>query len=57
MGDPRAGRGSKTDQVERFTEAERIWLDAYRALDSDQRGVILEVATVMRRAAPRRNSR
>jgi hypothetical protein len=45
------------DQVERFSEDERIWLDAYRALDPEQRDVILEVATVMRRPPPRRKDR
>jgi transcriptional regulator with XRE-family HTH domain len=49
--------GLKLDQVERFTEGERIWLDAYRALDSEQRDVILEVATMMRRPQPRRKDR
>jgi transcriptional regulator with XRE-family HTH domain len=45
--------GLKLDQVERFTEEERVWLDAYRALDADQRDAILQVATVMRRPATR----
>src|SRR5215470_19810639 len=37
--------GLKLDQVERFTDDERVWLDAYRALDSEQRDTILKVAT------------
>lgn len=46
--------GLKLDQVERFTEDERRWLDVYRALDPEQRETILKVATVMRRPAARR---
>jgi len=46
--------GLKLDEVERFTEDERVWLDAYRALDPEQRETILRVATVMRRPSPRR---
>ncbi|HZR01597.1 MAG TPA: helix-turn-helix transcriptional regulator [Burkholderiales bacterium] len=46
--------GFKLDHVERFTEDERIWLDAYRALDSEQRETVLKVATVMRRPPPRK---
>ena len=49
--------GLKLDQVERFTEDERIWLDAYRALDPEQRATILKVAMVMRRPSPRGRSR
>jgi len=41
--------GLKLDQVERFSDDERVWLDAYRALDPEQRETILKVATVMRR--------
>ena len=48
--------GLKLDQVERFTEEERIWLDAYRALNPEQRETILRVATVMRMPAPRKRS-
>jgi hypothetical protein len=48
--------GLKLDQVERFTEDERVWLDAYRALDPEQRETILRVATVMRRPAARRRN-
>jgi len=48
--------GLKLDEVERFTEDERIWLDTYRALDPEQRETILRVAMVMRRPAPRRRS-
>ena len=46
--------GLKLHDVERFTEDERIWLDAFRALDPEQRETILKVATVMRRPAPRK---
>lgn len=46
--------GLKLDDVERFTEDERIWLDAFRALDPEQRETILRVAMVMRRPSPRR---
>ena len=46
--------GLKLDEVERFTEEERVWLDAFRALDPEQRETILKVATVMRRPAPRK---
>jgi transcriptional regulator with XRE-family HTH domain len=45
--------GLKLDDVERFTDDERIWLDAFRALDPEQRETILRVATVMRRPTPR----
>ena len=48
--------GLKLDEVERFTEDERVWLDAYRALDPEQRDTILKVAAVMRRPAPRRRT-
>jgi len=48
--------GLKLDDVERFTEDERIWLDAFRALDPEQRETILRVAAVMRRPSPRRRS-
>ena len=46
----------KLDQVERFTEDERVWLDTYRALDPEQRETILKVAMVMRRPASRKRS-
>jgi len=46
--------GLKLDQVERFSEDERRWLDVYRALDPEQRETILKVATVMRRPVPRK---
>ena len=49
--------GLKLDQVEKFTEDERRWLDVYRALDPEQRETVLRVAMVMRRPVPRRNSR
>jgi hypothetical protein len=49
--------GLKVDEVERFTEDERVWLDAYRALDPEQRATILKVAMVMRRPVPRRRAR
>jgi transcriptional regulator with XRE-family HTH domain len=29
--------GLKLDDVERFTDEERVWLDAFRALDTEQR--------------------
>ena len=48
--------GLKLDQVERFTEDERVWLDAYRGLDPEQRETILKVATVMKRPPPRKKS-
>ena len=46
--------GLKLDELERFTEDERVWLDTYRALDPEQRETILKVATVMRRPAQRK---
>ena len=49
--------GLRLDDVERFTDEERIWLDAFRALDAEQRETILRVAAVMRRPSPRRRSR
>ena len=49
--------GLKLDDMERFTEDERIWLDAFRALDPEQRETVLRVATVMRRPSPRRRGR
>ena len=49
--------GLKLDEVERFTEEERVWLDCYRALDPEQRETILKVAMVMRRPLPRRRTR
>ena len=49
--------GLKLDDVERFTDEERIWLDAFRALDAEQRETILRVAIVMRRPSPRRRGR
>ncbi len=48
--------GLKVDQVERFSEDERKWLDAYRALDPEQRETMLKVATVMRRPSPRKRT-
>jgi transcriptional regulator with XRE-family HTH domain len=48
--------GLKLDQVERFTEDERMWLDTYRALDPEQRETILRVAMVMRRPPQRKRS-
>ena len=48
--------GLKLDEVERFTEEERVWLDAFRALDPEQRETILKVATVMRRPAARKRA-
>jgi transcriptional regulator with XRE-family HTH domain len=46
--------GLRVDQVERFTEGERKWLDVYRALDPEQRETILNVARVMRRPSSRK---
>ena len=46
--------GLKLEEVERFTEDERVWLDTYRALDPEQREIILRVAMVMRRPSPRK---
>lgn len=48
--------GLKLDQIERFSEDERVWLDTYRALDPEQRETILKVATVMRRPLPRKRA-
>src|SRR5262245_17341248 len=48
--------GLRVDEVERFTEDERKWLDVYRALDPEQRETILSVAKVMRRPASRKRS-
>jgi transcriptional regulator with XRE-family HTH domain len=48
--------GIKLDQVERFSEDERVWLDTYRALDPEQRETILKVAMVMRRPSARRRA-
>jgi len=49
--------GLKLDEIERFTDEERVWLDAFRALDAEQRETILRVAAVMRRPSPRRQGR
>jgi len=49
--------GLKLDEIERFTDEERVWLDAFRALDAEQRETILKVAAVMRRPSQRRRSR
>jgi len=49
--------GLKLDDVERFSDDERIWLDAFRALDPEQRETMLRVAAVMRRPSARRRSR
>ena len=49
--------GLKLDDIERFTDDERIWLDAFRALDPEQRETILKVAMVMRRPTPRGRAR
>ncbi len=46
--------GLKLDQVERFSEDERRWLDAFRALDAEQRETVLRVAMVMRHPSPRK---
>src|SRR5262245_8434867 len=46
--------GLRLDHVERFTEGERKWLDAYRALDPEQRETLLNLARVMRRPTPRK---
>src|SRR5260370_10707082 len=46
--------GLKLDQVERFSDDERRWLDAFRALDPEQRETVLKVAMVMRRPSPQR---
>ena len=46
--------GLKLDDVELFTEDERVWLDAYRALDPEQRETILKVAMVMRKPPARK---
>jgi len=47
--------GLKLDQVERFSDDERRWLDAFRALDPEQRETVLKVAMVMRRPSPQRH--
>jgi len=49
--------GLKLDDMERFTDDERIWLDAFRALDPEQLETILKVAMVMRRPTPRGRAR
>ena len=54
LDDPGAAAGLKLDQVERFTEDERVWLDTYRALDPEQRETVLKVAVVMRRPSTRK---
>ncbi|MEO8626821.1 MAG: helix-turn-helix transcriptional regulator [Betaproteobacteria bacterium] len=46
--------GLKLEEVERFTEEERIWLDAFRALEPSKRATILNVAEAMRGPAPRK---
>jgi transcriptional regulator with XRE-family HTH domain len=46
--------GLQLDQVERFTEDERVWLDVYRALDSEQRETLLKLAKVMARPVARK---
>ena len=48
--------GLRVDEVERFTEGERKWLDVYRALDPEQRETLLSVAKVMRRPSSRRRA-
>jgi len=48
--------GLKLDQVDRFTEDERVMLDTYRALEPEQREIVLRVATVMRKPPPRRRN-
>jgi transcriptional regulator with XRE-family HTH domain len=49
--------GLKLDQVERFSEDERRWLDVYRALDPEQRETVLKVAMVMRRPLQRKQGK
>ena len=46
--------GLSLEQVERFTEDERRWLDIYRALDPEQRETVMRVAMVMRRPSARK---
>jgi transcriptional regulator with XRE-family HTH domain len=48
--------GLKLDQIERFSDDERRWLDVYRALDPEQRETVLRVAMVMRRPLPRKRA-
>jgi transcriptional regulator with XRE-family HTH domain len=48
--------GLKLNEVERFTEDERVWLDAYRALDAEQRETILRLAIVMRKPVSRKRT-
>jgi transcriptional regulator with XRE-family HTH domain len=48
--------GLKLDDVERFSDEERRWLDAFRALDPEQRETILKVATVMKRPSSRKRA-
>ena len=48
--------GLKLDQVERFSEDGRVWLDTYRALDPEQREIVLNAAMVMRTPSPYRRS-
>ena len=47
-------RSLKLNDIERLTDDECIWLDAFRALDAEQRETVLRVAAVMRRPSPRR---
>jgi transcriptional regulator with XRE-family HTH domain len=46
--------GLRLEQVERFSDDERRWLDVYRALDPEQRETVMRVAMVMRRPTPRK---
>jgi transcriptional regulator with XRE-family HTH domain len=41
--------GLRLEDVERLSEEERIWLDIFRALDTEQREIIRRVAMAMRK--------
>jgi len=41
--------GLRLKEVERLGEEERVWLDIFRALDTEQREIIRRVAMAMRK--------
>jgi len=41
--------GLRLEEVERLGEEERVWLDIFRALDTEQREIIRRVAMAMRK--------
>ena len=46
--------GLQLEQLERFTDDERVLLDTYRRLDPERRESILKIITVMTRPVPRK---